>query len=118
MGERDTNGDAIAERRAFVQRLDAHEAVQRVDFTRDGFRTILVELEPDAAFRDQWCRTATRLGYTVEQVGTDATWPGWPADAWILQLDSPERTAWRSTVRRAVTWARTIIGRLFGRSKR
>lgn len=122
MGEKDTNGGTIAERRAFVQRLGAHEDVRRVDFTRDGFRTVLVELESDAAFRDQWRRTAAQLGYTVEQVGTDTSWPGWPADAWILQLtepeDSPGRAAWRTTVRRAVTRIRTVIDRLLGRSRR
>lgn len=90
MGERDTDGDAIAERRAFVQRLDAHEDVRRVDFTRDGFRTVLVGFEPDAESPDQWHRTAIRLGYTVEQRGTDASWPGCPADAWILRLTAPE----------------------------
>ena len=118
MGERDTEGDAIAERRAFVQQLNAHEAVRQVDFTRDGFRTILVELKPDAEFRDQWRRTATRLGYTVEQLGTDTSWPGWPADAWILQLTAAERTTWRTTVRRAVVRLWTVIDRLLGRVKR
>ena len=105
-----------------MQRLSAHNDVRRVDFTRDGFRTILVELEPDAEFRDQWHRTATRLGYTVEQRGTESFWSVWPADAWLLHLAAPDqstdRATWRTTVQRAVTRIRSVLDRLFGRSKR
>lgn len=93
-----------------------------MDFTRDEFRRVLVALETDAEFQDQWYRTATRLGYTVEQVGTNESWPGWPADAWILQLADPDETSDRTTrvttVRRVVLEVRTVIDRLLGRSNR
>ena len=122
MGEEDINGGSLAERRGFVQRLSAHDDVRRVDFTRDGFRMILVELKPGAEFRDQWHQTATHLGYTVDQLGTETSWSVWPANAWILRLTAPDqstdRATWRTTVQRAVTRIRSVRDRLFGRSNR
>jgi hypothetical protein len=65
MGNEDTTDDALDDRRRFVRGLREHEDVRRLTFTRDGFETVLLELEPGAGFREEWHRTATRLGYTV-----------------------------------------------------
>jgi len=124
MGERDTDNDddGLAARREFVERLRTHEDVRRVNFSRDGFRTVLVALEPDADFRDRWRRTATRLGYTVERFEADEHRPDRPGVVWVLRLGEPEEptdaSGWWSTVRSAVDRARALLDRLLGRSDR
>lgn len=124
--------DGIDARRRFVERLRAHEEVRRVDFSRDGFRVVLVELEPGAELRDRWRETATELGYTVERPASDAVPPDWPTDAWVLQLENVavadevgdaavagEMTGGRgSTLRRAVSRIRAFLDRLLGRRRR
>jgi len=122
MGERDTDDDGIAARRGFVERLRTHDDVRRVNFSRDGFRTVLVALEPDAGFRDRWRRTASRLGYTVERFEPDESRPDRPGDVWALRLGEPEeptdRSGWWSRVRGAVARTRDFVDRLLGRSNR
>lgn len=122
MGERDTDDDAIAARREFVERLRTHDDVRRVNFSRDGFRMVIVALEPDADFRDRWRRTANRLGYTVERYEPDEPRPDRPGDVWALRLGESEkptdRSGWWSTVRGAVARVRELVDRLLGRSDR
>lgn len=119
MGGTDGTDDAVDARREFVRRLRAHPAVRRVDFSRDGFRTVVVVLDPEAELRDRWVRTATRLGYDVERVASDE---GRAENAWWLELEGTEgsagRSTWRGTVRRAADRARGLIDRLLGRSGR
>lgn len=120
----DTNGDddGIAERRAFVRRLRADEDVRRVDFSRDGFRTVVVEPEPDAGFRREWRRTATRLGYTVRRTGSADPASERRGEEWVLRLEgadgSTDRPAWRGRLRHAVRRVREFLDRLVGRSDR
>ena len=111
MGNTDTN-DATAERRAFVRSLRTHEDVRRLTFSRDGFRTVVFELRPDGEFRDEWHRTATRLGYDVERLGYDESMPDWPSDAWVLRLREPEG---RSALARAAREATGRLGAFFDR---
>lgn len=122
MGERDTDDDGIAARREFVERLRTHDDVRRVNFSRDGFRTVLVALEPDADFRDRWRRTASRLGYTVERYEADEPRPDRPGEVWVLRQGEPEaptdRSGWRSTVRSAVARTREFVDWLLRRSDR
>jgi hypothetical protein len=118
MGDRDTNGDAIDARRELVERLRAHGDVREVNFSRDGFRVIVVELEPGADFRDRWRRTATGLGYTVERIETGSR-PDRPATAWALRLGEEggtDRPRWRTALRNAMTRARAFVERLLDRS--
>lgn len=115
MGNTDTTDDALADRRQFVRGLRAHEDVRRLTFTRDGFRTVLLELEPDAGFRGEWHRTATRLGYTVERLGADDSLPNWSEDAWVLRLSDPTDRSVRSTVVRAANRVWSIFRRFLGR---
>lgn len=124
----DTNGtddgkdDGIADRRAFVRRLRADEDVHRLDFSRDGFRTVVVEPVPDVGFRRRWRRTATRLGYTVRRAGTNDPAADRHGDVWILELvgtdGSTDRPGWRRWLGRAVRRTRDFLDRLPGRSKR
>lgn len=122
MGDTHGNDDGIAERRAFVRRLRADEGVRRVDFSRDGFRTVVVEPEPGVGFRRRWRRTATRLGYTVRRAGTDDPTSDRRGNVWVLQLegtdDPADRSAWPSWLRRAVRRAREFLDRLVGRLRR
>lgn len=120
----DTNGDddGVAERRAFVRRLRADEDVRRVDFSRDGFRTVVVEPEPGIGFRRRWRREAARLGYTVRRAEPDDSAPDRRGDVWVLQLEgtdgSTDRPAWRRWLRRAVSRAREFLDRLVDQSDR
>lgn len=119
MGNEDTDDDAFDARRRFVRELEAHPEVSRLTFTRDGFWTVLLELEPDAEFREEWRRTATRLGYTVERVRADDSLPDWPSDAWVLHLSGTDGgSALARTVRRTLGRLRAFLGRLLGRSGR
>ena len=122
MGDTNGNEDGIAERRAFVRRLRADEDVRSVDFSRDGFRTVVVEPEPGVGFRRRWRRTATRLGYTVRRGGTDDPTSDRRGNVWVLQLEgtdgSADRSAWPSWLRRAGRRAREFLDRLVGRSDR
>ena len=103
MGDTHGNDDGVAERRAFVRRLRADEDVRSVDFSRDGFRPVVVYPEPGVGFRRRWRRTATRLGYTVRRGGTDGS------------TDRPEG---RRRLRHAVRRGRAFLDRLVGRSNR
>jgi hypothetical protein len=122
MGDTNGNDEGIAERRAFVRRLRTDEDVHHVDFSRDGFRTVVVEPEPGVGFRREWRRTATRLGYTVRRAGTDDPAPDRPGDVWILQLrgtdGSTDRPGWRGRLRHAIRRVREFLDRLVGRSGR
>lgn len=121
MGNTDTD-DATDERRAFVRTLRTHEDVRRLTFSRDGYRTVVFELEPDAEFRDEWYRTATRLGYDVERLGADGSLPDWPNDAWFLRLSETDGgSALARAVRGTLGRLRASLGRLLrllGRSGR
>lgn len=79
MGREERDGRAISTRREFVRWLHARGDVVAVDFTRDGFRTVFVEVGPDTG--DGWRRAAERLGYAVEHPGTD-TYRRWRVDEW------------------------------------
>lgn len=94
MGRERSDDRQVSARREFVRRLRDRTDVARVDFTRDGFRTVFVEVGADAA--DEWRGTAERLGYTVEPPGTDTHrrwqvgewWEGAPGDVRVLRLDA------------------------------
>jgi hypothetical protein len=122
MGDTNGNDDGFAARRAFVRRLRADEDVRRVDFSRDGFRTVVVEPDPGAGFRRRWYRTATRLGYTVRRTGTEDPASDRRGDVWVLQLEgtdgSVDRPAWRRRLGRAIRRVREFFDRLVGRSGR
>jgi hypothetical protein len=119
MGDIDRNGDGVAARRELVERLRDEDDVREVNFSRDGFRTVVVELEPDADFRERWRRTATRLGYGVERPGRGDLASGRSANVWLLRLDDTESPAGPptagSTLRRAVARLRAFLDRLRGR---
>ena len=115
MGNTDTTDDALDDRLRVVQELRAHDDVRRLTFTRDGFETVLLELEPDAGFREEWHRTATRLGYTVERLGADDSLPNWPEDAWVLRLPAPTGRSMWSPVIRVVDRTRALFRRLLDR---
>jgi hypothetical protein len=115
MGNEDTTDDALDDRRRFVRGLREHEDVRRLTFTRDGFETVLLELEPGAGFREEWHRTATRLGYTVERLGADDSLPTWPEDAWVLRLSEPKDRSVRSLAAWTANRVRALFRRLLGR---
>lgn len=118
MGNEDTTDDALDERRQFVRELDADDGVRRLTFTRDEFRTVLLELEPEAELREEWRRTAARLGYTVERLGTDDSLPDWPADAWVFRVsETTDRPTLTGAVREAASRVRAFLRRLLGRSR-
>ena len=85
----------VAERGQFVKQLDAREDVVDVDFTRDGFLTVFVEVASDAAVDSGVRRMAERAGYTIEASGTDAHrrwrlaewWEGSPEAVRVLRTD-------------------------------
>ena len=120
MGTGDTDrNDGIDARRELVARLRTHDDVREVNFSRDGFRTVVVELEPGAAFRDAWCRTATRLGYTVERLDVDESSSPPSADVWVLQLDEvgapTDRPTGGSRLRRGIARLTAFLRRLLER---
>jgi hypothetical protein len=121
MGNTD-GGDGIDARRRLVERLRAHEDVRRVDFSRDGFRVVVVELEPGAGFRDRWRETATELGYTVERLAPGEAPSDRPTEAWVLRLEDATAGAGESTggsaLRRVVARVRAFLDRLLGRRRR
>lgn len=116
MGNTELDDDAVAARQEFVRRLRDDEAVSRVNFSRDGFRVVVVSLEPDAEFRDEWRRTATRLGYTVERVVGDPQ-RALTEDVWVLRLDDDEDSAGRFGWRNAVGRLRRFVDRLRDRRR-
>lgn len=42
----------IEERREFVRELEEHDLVEDVDFTRDGYQTVILSLGDEEAGRD------------------------------------------------------------------
>jgi len=72
MGNAGGDDGTVSERRAFVRQLEDHEDVVAVDFTRDGYRRVLVEMESGTGFPGGLRREARRLGYDVEIPGADA----------------------------------------------
>lgn len=72
MGNVGEDDGPVSERRAFVRRLEAHDDVVAVDFTRDGYRWVFVETESEGGLPGGLRREARRLGYEVEAPGTDA----------------------------------------------
>ena len=66
MDQRETDSSRLDERRQFVERLRAHDDVAKLDFTRNGFRTVFVEVEQETGFHAEWQQTATKLGYGIE----------------------------------------------------
>jgi hypothetical protein len=107
MGEWDTSEGPLDARRRFVRRLSDHEDVRQVNFSRDGFQLVLVTLDSEAEFREEWRQKAIRLGYTLEQGKPEASPPDWPENTWVLRLaettESPDQTGWRATVQSIVT---------------
>lgn len=122
MGNTDGPDERVDDRREFIRRLRAHEDVRSVNFSRDGFQTVIVELASGAEFRDQWYQTANRLGYTVERIETDVSWSDRSVDAWVLRLveseDVTNRPRWRSVIRIAGERMQAVIERLLGRLTR
>jgi hypothetical protein len=46
--------DAVEQRRALIQRLQAHSLVEDIDWTRDGYQTVVLSLgDPDADAPDE-----------------------------------------------------------------
>lgn len=94
MGREENDDRSVSARGEFVRRLSTRAEVVAVDFTRDGFHTVFVEVGPDAD--DGWRRAAERLGYTVEYPGTavyrrwrvDEWWVGSPGAVRILRADA------------------------------
>ncbi len=66
MGQADTESSHVDDRRQFIKRLQDHGDVSRLDFTRDGFRTVFVEVQEGSGFHNEWQQTARRLGYEIE----------------------------------------------------
>jgi len=96
MGNTEGHDAGVSERRRFVQRLREHDAVVGVDFTRDGFRTVFVEVTPGDALDERLRREAERVGYDVESPGTETRqrwrlpewWAGSPETVRVLRLDA------------------------------
>ena len=99
MGGADGDETSLSERGRFLGRLRAHGDVVAVDFTRDGYRTVFVEVVPDGRLDEGLRREAERIGYTVESRGTDGWrrwrlpewWEGSPEDVHVLHLDPDQR---------------------------
>jgi hypothetical protein len=102
MGDPDEDETSVSERGRFLGRLRAHGDVVAVDFTRDGYRTVFVEVVPDDGLDEALRREAERIGYTVESRGTDGWrrwrlpewWEGSSEDVRVLRLD-PDRKPFR-----------------------
>jgi hypothetical protein len=102
MGDADEDETSLSERRRFLERLRADEDVVAVDFTRDGYRTVFVEVVPDDGLDEGLRREAERIGYAVESRGADGWrqwrlpewWEGSPEDVRVLRLD-PDRKPFR-----------------------
>jgi hypothetical protein len=98
MGGVDRNDRSVSARRRLVRRLRAHGDVVRIDFTRDGFRTVFVEVASDDGFDRELRREIERAGYTIEPPGTDEYrrwrlsdwWDGAHEAVRVLRLD-PDR---------------------------
>jgi len=96
MGTTEGHDAWVSERRGFVQRRREHDAVVGVDFTRDGVRTVFVEVIPGDAFDERVRREAERVGYDIEAPGTDARqrwrlpewWAGSPEAVRVLRFDA------------------------------
>lgn len=118
MGTSNESNDDYDPRREFIQQLREHEDVRKVNFSRDGFQTIIVELASNAEFQDQWSQMADRLGYSVQKVEAEVPLSDQRADVWILQLEEPgdiaSQTTWRTKVRSAGAFVRRVIARLLG----
>ena len=102
MGERYGERRRIPERREFLKRLEGHGAVVTVEFTRDGFRTVFVEVAPGERLDGELRREAERLGYDIEPPGTAEHrrwrlaewWEGAHGSVRVLGLDDDqERSA-------------------------
>ncbi|MFC7768333.1 hypothetical protein [Salinirubellus litoreus] len=94
--EENENDRQVSGRRTAPGALYASADAVAVDFTRDGYRTVFVEVGPDAD--EEWRLVAERLGYTVEGPGTDV-YRRWRVEEWwegsaeavhVLRLD-PDR---------------------------
>jgi hypothetical protein len=81
--------DALDRRREFVRHLRAHDVVHQVDFSRDGYQVIQVQLEPGVEFREAWRETATELGYSIESGEVTTTGSDRGDNTWRLELDDP-----------------------------
>ena len=107
MGDRDTSEGPLDARRRFVRRLSDHEDVRQVNFSRDGFQLVLVTLDSEAEFREEWRQIAIRLGYTLKQGKPEKSPPDWPENTWVLRLaetaESPDRPGGRATGQNIVT---------------
>ena len=96
MGDGDRDDRLASERRGFFGRLRGHESVVAVDFTRDRFRTVFVEVDPEDGLDGELWRAAERLGYTVQCPGTDEHrqwrlaewWEGSHEAVYVFRLDS------------------------------
>ena len=102
MGDADGDETSLSERGRFLGRLRAHADVVALDFTRDGYRTVFVEVVSDDGLGERLRREAERIGYAIESWGTDG-WRGWrlpewwegsPEDVHVLRLD-PDRRPFR-----------------------
>lgn len=95
MGGDEEGSRRVSQRRRFLRRLEGHGDVVAVEFTRDGFRTVFVEVAPEAGFDGELRCHAERLGYAVEPPGTTAYrrwrlsewWEGSPEAVRVLRLD-------------------------------
>lgn len=64
--------DPLAERRELVDELRDLDGVRKVDFTRDGFRTILVRYDRGVEVRSSIAELAEPPGYGVFPAEGDA----------------------------------------------
>lgn len=98
MGKGDGKRRRVSERRACVRQLEEHGDVVAVAFTRDGFRTLLVEGASEDGLDGELRRRAERLRYVVEPPETDGHrrwrlaewWEGTHESVRVLGLD-PDR---------------------------
>jgi hypothetical protein len=58
----------VEQRRLFLRDLENRDEVVKVDFTRDGFRTIYAQIDRDAGFHRDLQERAKQAGYGVEHL--------------------------------------------------
>jgi hypothetical protein len=81
MGNESSGERGVSERRELVRWLRAHGDVSTVEFTRDGFRTVFVEMTAEVGLDRELRRRAEELGYTVLPPDDDAR-ERWTLEEW------------------------------------